>query len=140
MNDDYYNKNESDSADFDMSSAIEQIQSMMSTDDGQSKLNNIINAFVGSNDNPDPNTGNSSSNPLSGNGMPDLSQMDTMIKLGSIMSTIKSQDDSASTNLLHAIKPFLKKSRQEKTDSAIKLMGMVKAFALLKDSGINLDF
>lgn len=144
MNDDYNNTHDSDSADFDVNSAIEQIQSMMSTDDGQSKLNNIINAFVGSDDNENQNqsqnSGNGFSNPLSGGGMPDMNQMESMLKIGKIMSSIKSQQDSASTNLLYAIKPFLRKSRQEKTDSAIKLMGMVKAFALLKDSGINLDF
>ena len=33
--------------DFDFGSAIEKIQEMMGTDDGQSKLNNIINALCG---------------------------------------------------------------------------------------------
>lgn len=40
--------NEEQNMDFDFGSAIEKIQEMMGTDDGQSKLNNIINAFVGS--------------------------------------------------------------------------------------------
>ena len=37
--------NEEQNMDFDFGSAIEKIQEMMGTDDGQSKLNNIINAL-----------------------------------------------------------------------------------------------
>lgn len=120
--------------DFDLNSAIEQIQNMMNTNDGQAKLNNIINAFMGEDEAPGGKTDSTDS------AMPDIDQMDLMIKLGSVMSAVKEQKNSQSANLLYAIKPYLKKSRRDKTDGAIKIMGMVKAFALLKDSGINLNF
>lgn len=133
------------SGEFDLSSAIEQIQSMMNTDDGQAKLNNIINAFMGPDDNTAdsaPENHNSSGSRQNNSGFGnfgDINQMDMMIKLGNIMSTVKSQQTGKNAALLYAIKPYLKKSRQDKTDGAIKIMGMVKAFSLLKDSGINLD-
>ena len=138
---------ESDS-EFDLSSAIEQIQSMMSTDDGQAKLNNIISAFMGSDDSASSDSEkqekqtenqNHTNNPGFGD-FGDINQIDMMIKLGNIMSALKSEQNSNSENLLYAIKPYLRKSRQDRTDGAIKIMGMVKAFAMLKDSGINLNF
>ena len=128
-----------DSGDFDLSSAIEQIQNMMNTDDGQAKLNNIISAFTGTDEAQPPPNGAKPKNETSA-GFADLNQMDMMIKLGSIMSAAKSEENSKSAALLCAIKPYLKKSRREKTDGAIKIMGMVKALTLLKDSGISLDF
>ncbi|MEI3158578.1 MAG: hypothetical protein V8T08_02960 [Monoglobus pectinilyticus] len=67
--------NEEQNMDFDFGSAIEKIQEMMGTDDGQSKLNNIINAFVGS----DEDNANSQEQDSP---FPDMDQMDMMIKLG----------------------------------------------------------
>ncbi len=124
-------------SDFDLSSAIEQIQNMMNTDDGQAKLNNIINAFTAG---PDEPQANAAPDGFGTGGALGLDQMDLMIKLGGILSSVKEQENGKSAKLLYAIKPYLKKSRQDKTDGAIKIMGMVKAFALLKDSGINLNF
>lgn len=127
--------NEEQNMDFDFGSAIEKIQEMMGTDDGQSKLNNIINAFVGSDeDNAEQN------NQEQGSPFPDMDQMDMMIKLGNVMSAMKTTGNSKNAALLYALKPYLRESRREKTDSAVKIMGMVKAFALLKDSDLNLNF
>lgn len=120
--------------DFDLNSAIEQIQNMMNTNDGQAKLNNIINAFMGEDESRGGKTDSAD------NIVPDIDQMDLIIKLGSVMSAVKEQKNSQSANLLYAIKPYLKKSRRDKTDGAIKIMGMVKTLGLLKDSGINLNF
>ena len=69
-----------------------------------------------------------------------MDQMDMMIKLGNVMSAMKTTGNSKNAALLYALKPYLRESRQEKTDSAVKIMGMVKAFALLKDSDLNLNF
>lgn len=127
--------NEEQNMDFDFGSAIEKIQEMMGTDDGQSKLNNIINAFVGTDeDNAEQNSQEQ------GSPFPDMDQMDMMIKLGNVMSAMKTTGNSKNAALLYALKPYLRESRQEKTDSAVKIMGMVKAFALLKDSDLNLNF
>lgn len=125
--------NEEQNMDFDFGSAIEKIQEMMGTDDGQSKLNNIINAFVGS----DEDNANSQEQDSP---FPDMDQMDMMIKLGNVMSAMKTTGNSKNAALLYALKPYLRESRQEKMDSAVKIMGMVKAFALLKDSDLNLNF
>ncbi len=123
--------------DFDFSSAIEKIQEMMSSDEGQSKLNNIINAFVEADEREDTSAAKGNS------GFPDLDRidrMDMMIKLGKIMSKMKSESEGRDAALLYAIKPYLRESRREKTDSAVKIMGIIRALTILNDSGINLDF
>ena len=52
---------------------------------------------------------------------------------------MKSESGGKSEALLYAIKPYLRKSRQEKTDSAVKIMGMVRVMNVLKDSGIGFE-
>ncbi len=121
--------------DFDLSSAIEKIQEMMSNDEGQSQLNSIISAFTAG-------TEEKSESAKGGAGFPDfdgIDQIDMMIKLGNILSAMKSESGGKSEALLYAIKPYLRKSRQEKTDSAVKIMGMVRVMNVLKDSGIGFE-
>lgn len=121
--------------DFDLSSAIEKIQEMMSNDEGQSQLNSIISAFTAG-------TEEKSESAKGGGGFPDfdgIDQIDMMIKLGNILSAMKSESGGKSEALLYAIKPYLRKSRQEKTDSAVKIMGMVRVMNVLKDSGIGFE-
>lgn len=121
---------------FDLGSAIEQIQNMMSTDDGQAKLNNIINAFTGPDQSEEEKVNKAPHRP----DVPDIGQMDLMIKLGNVLSAVKNQKNSKSADLLYAIKPYLNDSRRMRTDGAVKILGMVKALALIKESGIELDF
>lgn len=112
----------------DLSSAIDTVREMLSGDDGQAKLNNIISAFTGS----DSESGSNSQ-------APDFNQFDMIIKMGNIMSALKSNGDGKSAALLYALKPYLSPARREKTDSAVKIMGMVKTFSVLKESGFSFD-
>ncbi len=89
--------------DFDLSSAIEKIQEMMSNDEGQSQLNRIISAFTAG-------TEEKSESAKGGGGFPDfdgIDQIDMMIKLGNILSAMKSESGGKSEALLYAIKPYL---------------------------------
>lgn len=130
--------NDEPNTDFDFESAIDKIQQMMSTDDGQSQISDIVNAFMGSNN--DSGENNCDEEGGFGNIFSNFDQMDTIIKIGSVLSSLKSSDNEKNIKLLYAIRPYLRPSRQEKTESAVKIMGMVKAFALLKDSDLDLGF
>ena len=62
--------------------------------------------------------------------------------IGKIMSIIGSLETGANDNrakLLLALKPHLTGKRQEKVDSAIKLLKLIEALPLLRQAGI-LDF
>jgi len=56
--------------------------------------------------------------------MPDET-LNMMLKMKKIMSSESKKDDPAK-NLLFAIKPFLKESRQERVGNCVKLLGMTK--------------
>ncbi len=69
---------------------------------------------------------------LSGGGL-DPAQLSKII---SVMSRLKQNNDDNRSQLLLALKPHLSTPRQEKVDTAIKLLKLIDLLPLLKDSGI----
>ncbi len=67
------------------------------------------------------------------NDMPDAMEMQKII---SIMSRLKAESNDSRAVLLKALKPNLSPKRQEKVDTAIKLLKIIELLPLLKDSGI----
>lgn len=57
-------------------------------------------------------------------------------KIMQIMSRLKSNRDDNRANLLLALKPHLSAPRQEKVDTAIKLLKLIDLLPFLKDSGM----
>ena len=54
-------------------------------------------------------------------------------KIVPLLSEAKKEDDS--TRLLKALKPLLSRGRQDKVDSAIKIIGLLRLMPILKESG-----
>lgn len=69
---------------------------------------------------------------LSGGGL-DTNQMASIIK---VVNALKSRQDNARAQLLLALKPHLSEPRREKVDTAVKLLQLIEALPLLKESGI----
>lgn len=63
---------------------------------------------------------------------PDMMGMVT--KLMPMMSSINKEDDT--TRLLNALRPFLSQERQQKLDTASKLIKMMKLLPMIKDAQI----
>ena len=63
----------------------------------------------------------------------DMNQMANLIK---IMNTVKSRQDNTRAQLLLALKPHLSEPRREKVDTAVKLLQLIEALPLLKESGL----
>lgn len=61
--------------------------------------------------------------------------MNTMLKMKSIIDAMNSQKDDPRANLLKSLKPYLKKSRKEKVDQCIKIFNMEKVFKTLNPTG-----
>lgn len=57
-------------------------------------------------------------------------------KIISVMSRLKSDRDDNRAKLLLALKPHLSAPRQEKVDTAIKLLKLIDLLPFLKDSGM----
>ena len=56
------------------------------------------------------------------------------VKMGPILGALRHEDDS--TRLLRALRPMLRPARQKKLDEALKLLQLLRALPLLKQSGI----
>ena len=54
----------------------------------------------------------------------------------SIISKLKSSGNDPRSQLLKALKPHLSSARQEKVDTAIKILKMLELLPLMKESGI----
>jgi len=85
-----------------------------------------------------PKTQEKISGILSGEGLPDISEMQ---KIMGLLSRLKSSEDDSRTQLLLALKPHLSEERRQKVDSAVKILRMLYLLPLIKESGLlNLDF
>lgn len=97
---------------------IQNFSSMMS----QNKQNNSEN---------NTNTSNSSN----GTGNFDFSQIDmnTILKMKSMMEKLNTSNDPRS-NLLYSLKPYLREERKEKLDQYANLLNVAKIADILKDN------
>lgn len=59
-----------------------------------------------------------------------------MASLISIVSRLKNSSDNPRSQLLNALKPHLSKPRQEKVETAIKILKVIEILPLMKESGI----
>lgn len=91
-------------------------------DDIKNLLNNIKNSSNDSN-----NSTETSSNPSI--------DMNTLLKMKSIMDSMNSNKDDPRSNLLLSLKPYLKESRRKKVDQYIQLFGIGKAFEIMNSLG-----
>lgn len=66
-----------------------------------------------------------------GSGMPDLTMLTKLIPL---MASMNQDDDD--TNLLKALRPYLRGDREKRLDDAIKILRLMKLMPLLQDKGL----
>lgn len=107
----------------DFSKAFEMLEGMLSTEEGQKQISDIISAF----------SGGSASGGSSENGGKGAQSQGRNMPFGAdgIMNMLSGQN-SRGAAFLEALKPFLRKERREKIDTAIKL---TQAAALMKQLG-----
>ena len=95
-----------------------------------------FSSMMQNNSSNNTNNSNKSSNQTnnSNNGGFDFSNIDinTIMKMKSIMEKMNSKDDPRS-NLLYSLKPYLREERKEKLDQYANLMNVAKIAELLKN-------
>ena len=91
-----------------------------------SKLFEIANMIK--NSNSSTQTGQPSCNeqpfqntPQSNNGF-EMPDMETIMRISQIMKALNSNENNASANLLYSLKPFLRKSKQDKIEQYVKML------------------
>lgn len=108
-----------------ISSAISQLQNMLSSEDGKKNIENMLGSFgVGGNTSSaqDGNFGGSASNMLT---------PDNFAMMRNVMESLQRNDDPRS-QLLLALKPYLSSSRSAKIDKAIMLLSLGKIPSIMK--------
>lgn len=108
-------------------------------------LNNLsknINSSDGNNINPDmlkqlldsfnSSNGSNDSNKNDNNSNPDI-DLDTILKMKTIMKKMNSSKSNSSSNLLLALKPFLRQSRQSKVDQYVQLLKLTPLLEMFKN-------
>ena len=122
----------------DMSNLMNQINNMMKNNQIPDDIKNIINSMSQNSSNSintdSQNKDTSSENTSSDSSMPEF-DMATIMKLKSIMDSMKSNSNDPRANLLKSLKPYLKESRKEKVDQYIQIFGMGKVFEMLNPLG-----
>ena len=124
----------------DLNQAIEQVQQMLSSKEGEAQIQNLLGMLAGG-ESGENDKGTEQSQNEGGFNPADLlsgmSDIETIMKIQKIMSVFGNQKDDTNTAFLNSLKPFLKKERQKKVEQAAKLMSVAKVIKVFKDSGIG---
>lgn len=121
----------------DFSKAFDTLQQMLSSDEGQSQIQSVINMFTGSQEsgsNTDSNGESASLIPQNPFGNGEGIDFETILKIQNIIQSMNSQKDNPKTAFLHALKPFLKKDRQAKLDQAAQIMSIAAVLKAFKNN------
>ena len=123
----------------DMPNEIKNIVSQLSNSQGNNFKNPTHDTTTSSNNcfdcdksNQDDNSSNNRNN--QSNDILDF-DINTMLKMKSIIDSMKNQKDDPRANLLMSLKPYLKPSRKQKVDQYVKLFQMGKVFEVLNPLG-----
>lgn len=117
----------------DVSDIFQKMNDMLKNNEVPDSIKNMLNNF---------NSNGMSSNSFTEQQSPENSSsdipsfdMETMIKMKSIIDNMNRSQNDPRANLLKSLKPYLKPSRKEKVDQYIKLFSMGKAFEILNPLG-----
>lgn len=94
------------------------------------KVNDLLSSLK-STDKSSPSNDSSSSESTSANNI----DINTMLKIKKMMDKINSSHNDKRSNLLLALKPYLRESRQTKLDQYMKLLNMAPLLEMFKNEG-----
>lgn len=110
----------------DLSNAVDTLKEMLSGEDGQRQIQNILNMFT---ENPPEQT-----SPGNVTGGIDPNNIEMVMKIQKIMSQLNNKNNSTQSQLLMALKPFLKPSRREKLDNAMRLLNLGNVIDAMRET------
>lgn len=116
----------------DMSDLINKFSQMLKSNDMPDEIKNVINNLSSSNS--DVSSKSAEDSELGSNSSPEF-DINTMLKMKSIIDAMNKEKDDPRANLLKSLKPYLKESRKEKVDQYIQLFNMGKVFEILNPLG-----
>ena len=120
----------------DISEMMKKMSEMLKNNEIHDNVKSIISnlSSKSSEANTSSENSNSSSENANNSDFPDI-DLNTMLKMKSIIDSMNKQQNDPRANLLRSLKPYLKPSRKEKVDQYIKLFSMGKVFETLNPLG-----
>ena len=115
----------------DMSDMLKNFASMMDGKEIPDNIKEILSSFSKEKNN---NSNDKKQSEANDSPSPNI-DIKTLIKMQKIMNSLNSSQNNSGTNLLKALKPYLKPSRQAKVDEYIQLLSLEKVIELMNNSG-----
>lgn len=109
----------------DLSGAVDMLKNMLSGEEGQQQIQNILSMFGGSE--------NEEKIPGQRTGGIDPENLEMMMKIQRAMDFMNQQKENQQTKLLAALRPFLKQERKEKIDHAMNLLKFTGLFEIMRE-------
>lgn len=110
----------------------ELIKNFSNSNIDMNKISDILNNLSSSDKSSSSNNSSTSSNSDDSHSSIDIN---TILKMKEIMDKINSTHNDKRSNLLLALKPYLRKSRQSKLDQYMKLLNMAPLLEIFKNNG-----
>lgn len=114
-----------------MDSLEEKLATILNDPESMAKVREMAQSILG--DGQAPQQPNGQAQSIFGSDMPDSEDMKKII---GIMSHLKSSKNDSRAQLLLSLKPHLSKPRQEKVDTAVKILKIIEILPYLKVDGI----
>lgn len=107
----------------DLSNAVDMLKNMLSNDEGQQQIQNIVSMLGGDGDRQQQtqNTQNAEN-------------IEMMMKLQKIMSAVNDAENSSQAAFLHSLAPLLRPERRDKLNKAVRLLSVGKAIEIMKQT------
>ena len=124
----------------DMGNTVDMLKDLLNSPGAGEKIESLLGAFMGDGEESGSAPADMLGSILGKGGktdgaMPDIPPgipVDSMLKIAQAYQQISKKDDPR-VNLLKAIKPYVRSSRSESVDTAIKLLGLMRLAPLLGD-------
>ncbi len=124
--------------DGDMNDIFQKLNNILEDKDMSNNLKNILNNFSSSNES---NNSSESSNNAGDSNNSDTSKkipefdINTILKIKTIMDSLNNNTDDPRSNLLLSLKPYLGETKKEKIDQYVKFLHFAKVLEILNPMG-----
>ena len=114
----------------DMSDMLKNFASMMDGKEIPDNIKEMLNSLSKESN----SSGSNDKTSQDANDSPNI-DINTILKMQKIMNSFNSSQNNSGANLLRALKPYLKPSRQAKVDEYIQLLSLEKVIEMMNNSG-----
>lgn len=120
-----------------MDDIFEKLSDILSTDEGQEQLKNLASMFsLGDSEDNTVTEPKAEQTSASMQTSDNIISPDVLLKIAPIISKLNSSSSNKNTQLIYAIKPYLKPENSHRADEAAQILRLLEILPTLKDNGL----